>query len=319
MQYLTLKDIMKTSFDAKEAVVKNSFPREIGTDYMEQIKLQEDLFFLKTEYHFLQSTRIEAKQEERKFVMTFSLKGEGRYINANDHQIIPFKEGFTTLSLLEKTEGFREFQAKEISQVRLILTERFLLHNLKESVKQGYLDGDSHQLNLVKFAPTPLSSQLLVNEMLNCPFEGELASLYLQGKALELLSLEMGQLAKKEEKITLDAYDKEKIYQAKHLLLEAMHNPPSLAQLAKRVHLNEQKLKMGFKQVFSMSPYQLLLKYKMQQAKKMLESGEFNINEVARMSGYKFANNFTNAFYKEFGVLPKALKKHSCFVSTCKK
>ena len=43
----------------------------------------------------------------------------------------------------------------------------------------------------------------------------------------------------------------------------------------------------------------------MNEAKIMLESGEYNINEVANLIGYKFASNFTNAFFKKIWNTPK--------------
>jgi len=308
MQYVSLKDIVKVNSRSQNSIVQNTLPSEIGTDYTEQIKLQDDLFFLRTDYRFLHQTRIEAQQNERKFVVTFSLKGKGRYTNRDDRQVIPFQEGFTTISLLDQTEGFRDFETKEISQVRLILTENFLMRNLKENVQEKYLFNNSSHLNLVKFAPTSVTSQCLLKEMLECPFHGELASLYLQGKALELLFWEMHSSEQSTTKMLLDTYDINKIYQAKQLLLGSLRSPPSIAQLSRAVHLNELKLKTGFKQVFHRSPYQLLLQYKMYQAKEMLESGELSINEIAHRLGYKYANNFSGAFFKTFGVLPKALK-----------
>lgn len=46
----------------------------------------------------------------------------------------------------------------------------------------------------------------------------------------------------------------------------------------------------------------------------MLKTGDYNINEVANLTGYKYASNFTNAFFKEFSILPKKLIKdnNSC-------
>ncbi|MBN1838667.1 MAG: helix-turn-helix transcriptional regulator [Campylobacterales bacterium] len=311
MQYLSLNNIINFNLDSqRSAIIQNSFPKEIGVDYMEHVCLQEDLFFMKTDYRFLQKTRIESKQNERKFVITFSLKGKGSYTNRDDAQVIPFQEGFTTISLLDETEGFRDFHTKELSQVRIILRENFLTRHLKESVQEKYLYNSSPHLNLVKFAPTAIASQWVIQEIFRSPYQGELASCYLQSKVLELLSFELSHLSDKEssKQSMLDAYDKERIYKAKEILLKSMQSPPSIGELAKLVHLNETKLKVGFKEIFQMSPYQVVLKYKMHSAKKMLESGDFNINEVASKTGYKYANNFTHAFLKEFGVLPKAFK-----------
>ena len=107
----------------------------------------------------------------------------------------------------------------------------------------------------------------------------------------------------------LDDYDRSAILKAKEILLNNLQNPPSIVGLAKMVHLSEVKLKRGFKQIYKTSPYQLLVSHKMNLAKNMLQSGEYNINEIALQVGYKFANNFTNAFYKEFKIRPKDILK----------
>jgi len=73
--------------------------------------------------------------------------------------------------------------------------------------------------------------------------------------------------------------------------------------------LDEFKLKKGFKQVYKTSPYNLLLKYRISIAKKLILKKEYNINEIASIVGYRFANNFTNIFYKEFKLRPKDILK----------
>lgn len=307
MCQLQLNDLIKLNFNSKDNIIKNSFPREVGTDYMENIKIQDDFFLLKTIYNFKQATTIKATQSEKKFVITISLKGNTLYKNI-DKQKIYFKEGFTTISLFDKTEGIREFQTNEINQIRLILNESFLQRNLNSSVIEKYFN-NNESLNLIDFSPTSLHSQILLNDILTCKLTGELYSIYTQAKALELLTLELSKLDKKKDEIFLDNYDKEAIHHAREILINNMHNPPSIVELAKQVHLNEFKLKKGFKQVFNTTPYKLLNEYKMNKAKKLLEEGIYNINEISSIVGFKYANNFTNAFYKEFNIRPKDLMK----------
>ncbi len=43
--------------------------------------------------------------------------------------------------------------------------------------------------------------------------------------------------------------------------------------------------------------------------KPSIESGEININEAAKIVGYKSPNSFSRAFKEYFGILPKELKK----------
>lgn len=303
-----LKDLISSNLNSKKNIIKNSFPLEIGTDYMEKIYIQDGFLFSKTNYNIEKPIFLEAKQEERKFVITISLKGNTTYINSGDKKIIPFKEGFTTISMFENTQGFREFKDKQINQIRLILSESFLRRNFQKSLVEKYFF-NKQNLQLIDFRLTSIQSQFLLNDILNCSLVGELANIYKQGKIFELLSLEISKLQKNEDDIFLDDYDRNAILKAKEILLNNLQNPPSIVTLAKMVHLSEVKLKRGFKQIYKTSPYQLLVSHKMNLAKNMLESGEYNINEIALQVGYKFANNFTNAFYKEFKIRPKDILK----------
>lgn len=275
---------------------------------MEKIHIQDGLLFLKTDYNIEKPIFLEAKQNERKLVITISIKGNATYINNNDKKIIPFKEGFTTISLFEDTEGFREFNDKQIKQIRLILNESFLKRNFKESLVEKYFY-NKQNLQLLDFNLTSIESQFILNDILNCKLLGELGIIYKQGKILELLFLEISKLGENEKIISLDDYDKNAILKAKEILLDNIQNPPSIVTLAKMVHISEVKLKKGFKQLYKASPYQLLLTHKMHLSKEMLLHGEYNINEVALRVGYKFASNFTNAFFKEFKIRPKDILK----------
>lgn len=313
MSRLYLKDLINFNFNCEKNIIKNSFPFEIGSDYMERIQIQEGLLFLKTDFNIKKPIFLEAKkQNEKKFVITICTKGNSTYTNNNDKKTLPFKEGFTTISLFENTEGFREFKDKQISQIRLILNESFLKRNFQETLVEKYFYNKKN-LQLLDFSLTSLESEFLLNDILNCNLIGELKNMYIQGKVFELLSLEISKLEKDKNEITLDNYDKNAILKAKEILLDNLQNPPSIVTLAKMVHLSEVKLKKGFKQLYKTSPYQLLLSHKMYLAKNMLESGEYNINEIALQIGYKFANNFTNAFFKEFKIRPKDILKKQNF------
>jgi len=304
-----LKDLLRDSFISEKNIIQGCFPKEVGDDYMEKIHIQDGFLLLKTKYTFHQSTQIEAKQNDTKFVIAISLEGNSTYTNTKDNKTVPFKEGYTTISLFENTQGYREFEDKSIEQIRLILDEDFLQRNLKKSLLEKYFINSDKYLNLIKFSPTLLESKIIIDEIQNCQLQGELKTIYIQSKSLELLHTELSKLETKENKILLDDYDKEAIYKAKEILIQNMQNPPSIIELAKLVHINEFKLKVGFKEIFQTSPYKLLLKYKLNEAKNILQTGEYNINEVANLIGYKYASNFTNAFFKEFGILPKELIK----------
>lgn len=46
-----LKDLISSNLNSKKNIIKNSFPLEIGTDYMEKIYIQDGFLFSKTNYN----------------------------------------------------------------------------------------------------------------------------------------------------------------------------------------------------------------------------------------------------------------------------
>ena len=96
-----------------------------------------------------------------------------------------------------------------------------------------------------------------------------------------------------------------KLEKLKTLFLENMAEPPSLQSLADQVQLSLKKLKEGFKQLYGDSVYSFLLDHKMEVARKLLESGNHNVNEVGLRIGYSTSSHFIAAFKKKYGTTPK--------------
>jgi len=113
----------------------------------------------------------------------------------------------------------------------------------------------------------------------------------------------------KNTKFKLDVYDIEAIKKAKEILINNMKNPPSIVELARLVHVNEFKLKYGFKEVFNDTPYNTLLRYKLKYAADLLKKSDMNAGEVAMHIGYKSLPSFTKAFIKFHGIKPMELMK----------
>ena len=96
-----------------------------------------------------------------------------------------------------------------------------------------------------------------------------------------------------------------KIRRAKEIVIANMAEPPGLQQLSDQVGLNLKKLKMGFKQIYGDTVYGFLFDYKMDYARKLLDSGSYNVNEVGLKIGYSTGSHFIAAFKKKFATTPK--------------
>ena len=151
--------------------------------------------------------------------------------------------------------------------------------------------------------------QVVLQQVLYCPYQGLTKKMYLEGKALELMTLQFTQLLagnQTKSHFILRTEDIDRIHHAKEILVNNLDNPPSLLELAKLVGLNDYKLKRGFRQVFGTTVFGHLYNYRMEQARQMLETSQIKIQEAARTVGYTSQSSFNAAFKRKFGINPKS-------------
>jgi AraC family transcriptional regulator, transcriptional activator of the genes for pyochelin and ferripyochelin receptors len=151
--------------------------------------------------------------------------------------------------------------------------------------------------------------QSILQQILNCPYHGWMRQLYLEGKVLELLILWLTFAAKQDHQAkpsVLRPGDIERVRQARELLIQHLDHPPSLLELARRVGLNDYKLKQGFRQLYGTTVFGYLHTQRMEKARDLLCTGHLKITEVAYTVGYTSLPSFSLAFRKRFGVSPKA-------------
>lgn len=155
---------------------------------------------------------------------------------------------------------------------------------------------------------TPKMKTVLA-EIRQCQYKGGLKKLFLQSKIMELLALQCDQV-ESDNGITvrgrkIPAREIEQLHHARQLLLDNMHNPPSLEQLSRMTGLNEFKLKSGFKAIFETTVFGYLNDHRLNLAKELILSGGKSLAIIADEAGYSSPQHFSNAFKKKFGVSPR--------------
>ena len=156
----------------------------------------------------------------------------------------------------------------------------------------------------------PFSSSIAVvlSQILQAKVHDSMKSLYFKGKVYELLSLYFNKSedpSVEQCPFLVDEENIQKIRRAKAIILERMTDPPSLEQLAVEIGLSLKKLKEGFKQLYGDTVFAYLLDHKMEEARRMLDSQKYNVNEVGLKLGYSTASHFITAFKKKYGTTPK--------------
>ena len=171
-----------------------------------------------------------------------------------------------------------------------------------------FLSEDNRHKKYYKDGSITPSMAIVLNQLVNYNLNQSIKNLYFKGKAYELLSLYFNRSedANIEQcPFLADETNVIKIRKAKDIIISRMAEPPTLQELADEIQLSLKKLKEGFKEIYGDSVFSFLFDYKMEVARKLLESGEHNVNEVGLRVGYSTASHFIAAFKKKYGTTPK--------------
>jgi AraC family transcriptional regulator, transcriptional activator of the genes for pyochelin and ferripyochelin receptors len=151
--------------------------------------------------------------------------------------------------------------------------------------------------------------QVILQQILNCPYQDWTRQFYLESKALELLILWLAQTAERDKlpaSCNLSLSDVDRVHQAREILIQHLENPPSLLELARKVGLNDYKLKRGFRQLYGTTVFGYLHTQRMEKARTLLTNSQMKITDVAHAVGYASLPSFSLAFRKQFGVSPRS-------------
>lgn len=150
-------------------------------------------------------------------------------------------------------------------------------------------------------------------QIIHCPYQGFAQRLYLEGKTIELIGLYLDQLLSdqglRQNAYDLNAEEVNRIFQARDILLQKVHDPPTLLELAHQLGLNDRKLKEGFRKVFGTTVFGYLRQYQMEEAKQLLLLPGMTIARVAQAVGYRNPEAFSVAFRRTFAITPKSYQQ----------
>ncbi|MEM9819252.1 MAG: AraC family transcriptional regulator [Cyanobacteria bacterium P01_D01_bin.6] len=158
---------------------------------------------------------------------------------------------------------------------------------------------------------SPIMNALL-QQILQCSYQGLTKRMYIEGKVIELLALLMKEEADIHEgnaqASVLDLDYRDRIHYAQEILIKNLSSPPSLMELARQVGMCDSNLKRGFKEVFDTTVFGYLRDRRLERAQQLLLEPWMTVTEAAHTVGYESRSSFATAFKQKYGVSPKAYK-----------
>ncbi len=284
--------------------------KNVGESTFEEIILENGFYLL----HFQNESK-EVQNFEREINSTFiqihfCLRGNSKFL---------FNEGAYSFDVLDN-RSILLYNPQRILPINLEIQPKTTLISLLISIEKfhslfskesGYIPFLSDENSNKKYYDDSLikpTVSIVLQQIINSNINSSIKDLYVKGKVYELLSLHFQPEESKNGEycpFLVDEQNVLKIRKAKEIIISRMAEPPSLQELANEIGLNLKKLKEGFKQIYGDTVYSFLFDYKMEHARKLLESNQFNVNEVGTKVGYSTASHFIAAFKKKFGTTPK--------------
>ncbi|MDG1398745.1 MAG: AraC family transcriptional regulator [Polaribacter sp.] len=284
--------------------------KNVGESTFEEIILENGFYVL----HF-QNESNDVQVFEREINSTFiqihfCLKGNSKFLfNNGSYSFDVLDDRSILLYNPQRTLPIHlENQPKTTLVSLLISIEKF--HSLfsKESGYIPFLSDENSNRKYYDDTEIKPTVSIVLQQIINSNINSSIRELYIKGKVYELLSLHF----QKDENVEgeycpflVDEQNVLKIRKAKEIIIDRMAEPPSLQELANEIGLNIKKLKEGFKQIYGDTVFSFLFDYKMEHSRRLLETNQYNVNEVGVKVGYSTASHFIAAFKKKFGTTPK--------------
>lgn len=149
--------------------------------------------------------------------------------------------------------------------------------------------------------------KLCVNQLINCNASGLPTKIYKEAKALELISLQLKWLYLNQRKVKgifFTKKERKQIHEAKEIIENSLEKSMTVPEISSLVGIGINKLNFGFKENFGYTVAGFIKEFKMQNAMRLLQTGELSVSEVAWDIGYTNVSHFSSAFKKRFHILP---------------
>lgn len=292
-------------------------PTHQSRGYRRSVDLPSGINLLIDQYDLTEDLFVEAESgnEDARLELSFMVSGD------NQSEGIPVGKNFIQSYFDEYIPDnmFHWKSGQHILKVDIDLDPQFYqsqrgepLEWLPQSLHQ-YLETDNVAfLDHFRMGQNTPEMQMVLHQIVDCPFAGLTGQIYLEAKCLELIALRLEPTSAGEKELinsrTLKVAELDRIYHAREILLRRYNHPPSLLELAQQVGLNDYKLKAGFRQVFGTTVFGYLWACRMEEARRLLCNRSITVQEAAFEVGYTCHGRFSAAFKRRFSMTPTAYR-----------
>ncbi|MAU14821.1 MAG: AraC family transcriptional regulator [Muricauda sp.] len=289
--------------------LKNNL-KNIARGSYDETLVEDGIYILKIQNDSKEPKLIEREIDSSYIQFHFCLKGRSKFnFNEGNYYLEVNEENSLLLYNTQKDLPLNLIVSPNSWLLSVVMTIR-KFHSLfsNEADYIPFLSEGNKEKKYYSQEMVSPATAVVLSQLMNFNLHPSVKELYLKGKVYELISLYFNKTEDADLEqcpYLADEDNVRRIRMAKEIMISRMAEPPTLTELSQEVGLSLKKLKEGFKQIYGDSVFGFLFDYKMEYARKMLETGKHNVNEVGLKVGYSTASHFIAAFKKKFGTTPK--------------
>lgn len=275
-----------------------------------EVLIEDGFFVLKIQNDTPQIQKVSREIDSTYIQFHFCLKGNAKFIFNDGRYALEVSEENSLLLYNTQVDLPLNLELNVNSWLISVVMTIRKFHSLfsKEADYIPFLSAENKDKKYYTQEGVSPAIAVILSQIINYNLHPSIKELYIKGKVYELISLYFNKSPDADIEqcpFLVDEDNVRRIRKAKEIMISRMAEPPTLSELSEEIGLSLKKLKEGFKHIYGDSVFSFLFDYKMDYARKMLETGQHNVNEVGLKVGYSTASHFITAFKKKFGTTPK--------------
>lgn len=294
-----------------------SISERLKKGFADIIQLREGLKLIINNYTPRKTTEVKFSIETPPLEFVFCLSGKAEVtldLDEFEKKFIKFTSGMNTVFYFPKTRGSIKFYSDNSIKILSLHISPDFLKTFIDSDYSGLpdefikiIEGQSSQ-SFIQNNQISASMQVAVTQMFETKLKGAAKKMFLESKALELMSLQLAQLIqdKSETNVSyLSDNDLNSIKKIQLYLQDNFSSPLSLSELAKSAGISHTKLNLGFKAVYGSTVFEYIRKIRLENSLRMLEEKKLSITEISYEAGWSSPSHFSKEFIKHYKISPK--------------
>jgi len=307
-----------SSGDTVQALSKDeaywSLPEGMGRGYLSVMRLRPGLIMAFTDFEF--TTRISGDFDFSTQYISFTYSVAGEFSMLKTREGTPLyscRNGYEILASFPKGSTHAVTPCPEAFKCVSIYLAPSIFFDVFPGM-EGYVQSDLREIIqgdpgriFYQELPATVNVQMAIQEILNCPYNGPYRQLFMQSKAMELMTHTLWRSRQQTlgaDNVGLRPGDAERVNNAKKIMDMNFREDIKLLDLARRVGLPHTKLNQYFRRIYGTTVFGYLRELRMTEARFLLSRGDANVTEAAYSVGYSSLSHFAKVFKKYCGQAP---------------